>query len=93
MNKLTHTVCLAVGFIALAACTSQWSRTDTSQFEIWKDTQKCREEAVRLYPDRSSGAEKSAAKSEETIKLSREKSIDQCMAKKHYTVRKGLAAS
>ena len=76
-----RTVCIVRISLFAVACTSRWSRPDTSQFENFKDLQRCQEEATKQFPD--GPAASTAAK--EQRRTSRQHAIDGCMKKKGYT--------
>jgi hypothetical protein len=75
-----RTVCIVLIGLCAVACTSRWSRSDTSQFETFKELQRCQEEATKQFPD---GPAASTA-AEEQRRASREHAIDGCMKKKGF---------
>jgi len=80
--------------LSLPACTSPWTRADTSQFEIWKDLQKCQGDAVQQFPDTVADSNSSKERmTEEQRRTSRQHVIDQCMSKKGYTPRSTAGSS
>lgn len=74
------TLCLVLVGLLAVGCTSRWSRSDTSQFETFKELQRCQEEATKQFPD---GPTASAA-AEEQRRASRQHAIDGCMKKKGF---------
>lgn len=73
-------LCLVLLGLLTVGCTSRWSRSDTSQFETFKELQRCQEEATKQFPD---GPAASTA-AEEQRRVSRQHAIDGCMQKKGF---------
>ena len=78
--RLRTVYIIFIGLLAVA-CTSRWSRSDTSQFETFKELQRCQEDATKQFPD---GPAASTA-AEEQRRASRQNAIDGCMKKKGFT--------